>query len=200
MTDKAKKWQAKIWIGENFSEPVVIYAETLTKMRLTAMTWLQENKPVKFSNLSPDIERESVQTGYYAQASGSRKPKFPVPVHWSIFKRTEPKSDSEWYYVTLGWGYPKVFDTFENAVDHFVKHTLIIDKGPDYQETLFVAGDIKLHLIKKTQRESDEYVINQMIQRGWCILGTEIELDEEYQYEISRKVIFVLGHVEEDAT
>lgn len=68
---------------------------------------------------------------------------------------------------------PEHLHDFEEAVEHFVTCTLIPEKGPDYRSKAIVGDNFRLPLLEKILREGDEYPINDLIQRGWHIIGLE---------------------------
>ena len=84
----------------------------------------------------------------------------------------------------------------ESLIAHFVRDAMIIEKGPDYQEVALTESSFPLHMIRIIKRESEELLVNDMLRRGWYIVGLEFD---ETRYPTSRKAIFVLGHTERNA-
>jgi len=86
------------------------------------------------------------------------------------------------------------------AVDHFVTTTLIPEKGPDYRSKAMVGDNFRLPMLEKVLRESEEYRINDLIQRGWHIIGLEYQGEPSITGELmNRHAIFVMGHPEVEA-
>jgi len=192
MPDEPKRWQASIWIGEKADQPVVIYGESLPKLRAAARHWLRENKPLFFGNASPGYEiTRRVNYGY------SDGTKMATPV-------TQEPLEKGWYWVEgeVDYWYPaRGPEDFDSVVSHFVERTMIPEKGPDYQEVAVVEGELQLHLIKTIRRETDGLHVNDLLQRGWHVIALEYSADTDRSGMVSnRRVVFVLGHPEEGAS
>jgi hypothetical protein len=92
---------------------------------------------------------------------------------------------------------PKRLRDFEEAVEHFVSHTIIPEKGPDYRSKAMVGDNFRLPLLEKILREGDEHPINDLIQQGWHIIGLEYKGELSMTGELmNRQAIFVMGHPE----
>ena len=196
MSGELRHWQTKIWIGEKFDQPVTLHAESLIKLQTMAAAWLKENKLLEFGNASPDYEFSKRVN--YAYSDGTRKAAFPLRSFW----RGETLEEG-WHYVEGAHpsSLPTHADDFEHVVEHFVRHAMIPEKGPDYKEVALVEGNLQLHRIKTIRREKEEIQVSDMLQRGWYIIALEYEGKTDYLGErlVSRKAVFVLGHPEENA-
>ena len=198
MTDNTQRWQTKIWIGEKVDEPVTLYGKSLKNLEEVATTWLRENKPQAFGNAPPEFDLS--KRFNYAYSDGTKVPAFPLGKF--LAGEAEPL-DEGWYGVSGASGYPWLdhFKDFEEVVSHFIEHSLIPEKGPDFKEIALVEGNLPLHLIKTIKRESKELQINDMLQRGWHIIAIEYSgRTTDYSEKlVERKATFVLGHSEENA-
>ena len=188
MIDKPKRWQMQIWTGSKFDQPIAIYAEELSQLPMATMKWLKENPLSNFSNASPDqnISRRIS----YSYSDGTKRVALPL----SAFFKGETL-DEGWWYVQGGYGRPNRLDSYDEVVEHLVRHGLLPQKGPDYQELTLVENQIPLHLIKTVRRESEELQANEMLYRGWYIIALEFDgkLDMFDEKIVSRKTVFVLA-------
>jgi hypothetical protein len=191
-----RRWQARIEIGkegwgEVYYQTTYVYEETIDKLREAAHKYLCERKPDHFRNGGDHIVG---RTTYFYSVKG-REYEF------------EPKDLTEgWWYreEILGRDHvknlsfqPQKLHDFEEAVEHFVTCTLIPEKGPDYRSKAMVGDNFRLPLLEKVLREGNEHPINDLIQRGWHIIGLEYMGELSMTGELmNRKAIFVMGHPE----
>jgi very-short-patch-repair endonuclease len=220
--DEPKQWQASIWVGEMADQPVIVFGESLAKLRAAASDWLRENKPSFFSNASPehDETKRPIERFYYSYWDGtnvrigSEEAWYePIPVEpevesedWLSELPKERKLRSEgWYLIRPAGEYstpePESFEDFDSMISHFVELAMIPEKGPDYQEVAIMGGELQLHLIKTVWHEGIESYVNDLLQRGWHIIALEYEGRTDERGMLSnRQVVFVLGHPEENAS
>jgi hypothetical protein len=159
-------------------QPVTIYAESHAKLREMVRQWLNDNKPLLFGNASPSYEITR-RVNYSYSPEGWR---------WV-------KGDAD------DWVPPQQLWDFDGVVNHFVEEAMIVEKGPGYQG-IVIGDELQLHLVKTIKRESDERRANDMLRRGWCIIGLEYKGSTDWgdRNLVERRVIFVLGHPEENAS
>jgi hypothetical protein len=135
------------------------------------------------------------KTYYYSyEAEDDEAPeKKPIEAAWWYKRESLVRGQvQESFYGSL-----QRLNSFEEAVDHFVAFALIPEKGPDYHSQAMVGNNLRLPLLEKILRETEEHPVNDLIQRGWHIVALE------YRGELSmtgglmnRKAIFVMGHPE----
>jgi hypothetical protein len=191
MPNEKKRWLAKIWIGDKVDQPVVVYGESIAKLREAAGKWLEENKPPTFSNASPQDKVQGRRVRYYYQ-DVVKEPRSPFE---------EPRGKG-WYRISAGpYSTEEGPNDFENVVSHFVERSVVPEKGPNYEEVMVVDGEFQLHLVKTIRREKEETNVHDLLQRGWCLIGIEYEgFVDGNEILISRETKFVLGHPEENAS
>ncbi len=194
-----RRWQARIEIvdeidWEDVYQTTYVYGETTDQLREAARTYLLnlEERPRLFSNGGDHIVGR--KTYFYS---------FELEDDESSKKNWEP----EWWYqgqsLVRGqiqesfYGPPEKLKSFEEAVDHFVRFALIPEKGPDYHSKAMVGNNLRLALLEKILRETEEHPLNDLIQRGWHIVALEYRGELSMTGElINRKAIFVMGHPE----
>jgi len=84
---------------------------------------------------------------------------------------------------------------FESVIDHYIKHSLLPEKGPDYRESAVAGGILQLHMIRTVLNEVREDLINSYLQRGWYIIG----LGHRVTTDGDQYITYALGHPEEKA-
>ncbi len=196
MSDKPKRWQTRIWTGEMYDEPVMVYGESLVDLRKAAGEWLMRNRPPRIGNTHPTYELS--RRVNYLYSDGTDIPRS----EWDMDK--EPRAG--WYYVIGGeYRYPQYLGDIEETTAHFLKDAIIIEKGPDYVEIpLYKKGELDLSRVKTVRRAEDTLEVNDLLQRGWQIIEFEYEGQKVSRYMgddeiVQRRTIFVLGHPEENA-
>jgi hypothetical protein len=202
MLEEPKRWQVRIWTGDEVDQPVTICGESIGKLREAVAEWLESNKPTRFGNAHPDYE--ITRRVNYAYSDGINMPPFREVVNTQTKQLERRPLEEGWYWVRGEvdyWSNPQRLRDFGDVISRFIRDAMIVEKGPDYREVVFVDGKFQLHLIRTVQRESKELLVNDMLQRGWYIIGLEYKgnLDRTDQMS-SRDIIFVLGHPEENAS
>lgn len=194
----ARRWQARIEIGQEswgeevFYDTTYVFGDTIEKLRGAARKYLRERNPRHFSNGGDQIIGRTV---YFHTTKG-------------IAYEFEPEDLAEgWWYreeilerdqvKQFPFQAPKRLRDFEDAVKHFISHTIIPEKGPDYRSKAMVGDNFRLPLLEKILREGEEHPINDLIQRGWHIIGLEYKGELSMTGELmNRQAIFVMGHPE----
>ena len=197
MSASAKRWQARIEIGEEIGweaeyQTNFIYGETIEILRAAARRFLLAKKPDRFRNGGDHIIGRT--TYFYFNGKG-----LDLEFQMENFERG-------WWYqeesmttdqVNKASFKPKRLLGFEEAVEHLVTSTLIPEKGPDYRSKAMVGDNFRLPLLEKILREGEAHPINDLIQRGWHIIGLEYKGELSMTGElINRQAVFVMGHPE----
>jgi hypothetical protein len=194
--EKTKCWQTKIWIGADSDQPMTIFGATLTELRQAVTAWLQENKPLFFSN-APSSYEYSRRVNYF-YSDGTRVPIVPL----RRGGEDNPPLEEGWYYVAGAspYSWPQHCEDFDETVRHFVTQSMIIEKGPAYREIPLTESGFPVYLVKSVKRERNIQKVNDLLQQGWNVLALEFD---EYQDgpgpSVRRTTIFLLGHAEENA-
>lgn len=200
MTTQSKRWQTRIDISEEvvnadidtrpIQEIVYVYGETIDQLRQAAREYLFTRKPKSFSNVGDHL---AGQFEYYYQegtTSGQEEDGW-VRYDTELIGR---KNQRDIYCP------PEKMESFEEVVEHFVQVAFIPEKGPSYTSKAFVGSDIRLPLLERIMRETEEYLINDLIQRGWHIIALEYKGELSLTGELTnRKAVFVMGHPEVQA-
>ena len=93
--------------------------------------------------------------------------------------------------------HPFYLESLELAVENFIEIALIPHKGPDYQSRAMVDKQLQLPLLEAVIREAEDYVLNDLLRRGWQVLALEYKGEVSRIGELTnRKAIFVLGHAD----
>lgn len=191
--EKSKVWQTKIWTGKKYEIPITVYGSSLVNLRDNAQKWLIENPLLDFCNASPSSSTSNRVS--YVYSDGTLQPALPLADFYN-----NKTLDEGWHYVNYGFGRPRRLGSYDEVIKHFVKETLIFEKGPDYKEIPHVENDIPLHFFHSIKRETNEDKINDMLQRGWLIIAIEFDGSTSYDDKlVKRSAKFVLGHTEENA-
>jgi len=195
-----KRWQAKIEIGIT-SKPIEIFGETIPDLDTRVGYRLLSERPTYFSNVSDHLTEKFV----YFYSYGMRvDPFIPIPPEvagelpegwWCQEMRMLDGQAQESPYLS-----PMSLESLEEAVEHFREFALIPEKGPDYRSPAIVGSELRLHLLERVLRESDEHPMNDLILRGWHIVALEYKGELNISGELmNRKAIFVMGHPEAKA-
>lgn len=203
MSAATKRWQAPIEIGvyagETFSYRThYVYGKTLSALRSAAYAYLSNEKPARFCNTGDHIVGRLTYFYYYEGMENEGGTSFPerqlTPGWWYV------KEHVIHGHIEHVWHSPEKLESFEDAINHFVTHALIPEKGPDYQSRALIGNNLRLALVERVVREGDEYPINDLIQRGWHIVALEYQGELSMTGELmNRKAIFVMGHPEAQA-
>lgn len=173
MPPTARRWQARIEIGEEgwgvvYYQATYVYGETIDKLRVAARKYLRGRNPQHFSNGGDHIVG---RTTYFYSMKGTEYEFEPKDLAEGWWFREEVRDRD--HVEQLPFQPPVQLHNFEDAVEHFVSCTLIPEKGPDYRSKAIVGDNFRLPLLEKILREGNEYPINDLIQRGWHIIGLE---------------------------
>lgn len=198
MSAAVRRWQARIEIGEEVDwqmeyQTAYVHGETVDILREAARRFLLHRKPDRFRNGGDHIVGRT--TYFYSNGEG---------MDIEFGSRDLEKG---WWYQQESLATDQVKESlfysperligFEDAVKHFVTYTLIPEKGPDYRSKAMVGNNFRLPLLEKILREGEEHPINDLIQRGWHIIGLEYKGELSMTGELmNRKAIFVMGHPE----
>ncbi len=171
-----QNWQTTIYVGDYPGEPVTLYGATQQELCRVVREWLLANKPTHFWNVAPDHPSDHFHE--YYQTS-----------------EPESKRDSRRTY----WSTPQ---GFEKALEHFANNGMVITKGPDQLifERITPGRGLDLDQVRTVRRVEDSDIVNEMIGRGWHIIGLEYRGETEDNGSlVSRTAVFVMGHEEENA-
>ena len=197
MLTTARRWQAQIEIGkesrgEVYYQTTYVYGPTIDKLRVAAGRYLREQHPEHFGNGGDYLTGRTIYFHSYKGIEYEFEPKDFAEGWWyreEILSRDPVKP--------LIFKPPVRLGIFGDAVHHFVNCTLIPEKGPDFRSKAMVGDNFRLPLLEKILREGDEHPINDLIQRGWHIIGLEYKGELSMTGElINRQAIFVMGHPE----
>jgi len=201
MSDELKRWQVSVWIGKDMDQPVTIYGDSIDELQHAVGNWLRKNDFTRLGNAHPDYE--ITRRFNYAYSDPQSAPLYRKFLDAKEHKWGQESMPEGWYWVqgdTDYWHDPQRLNDIESLITHFVHDAMIIEKGPDYQEVALTESNFPLHLISTVKRESKELLVNDMLQRGWYIVGLEYESEQDRTHQMtSRKIIFVLGHTEQNA-
>lgn len=191
-TSGLKSWQARIWTGDGFDVPNIVYGDSLASLRGNAKKWLNKETPKEISNLSPTAGLRSRVSIVYSD--GSLLPAFPRKSYYG--KKT---LEEGWHYVEAEFSDVQGLDGFQEVVEKIIRN-IVPEKGPDYKEIALVEGKIQLYLLRTIKREESIEQVNDCLQRGWYIIAIEFDGHVDIRERlVSSKTIFVLGHPEDSA-
>jgi hypothetical protein len=200
MTAVSRKWQAQIEIGDDHDldlsyRSVCVYGETVKALHAAARAYLLRKGLARFR--SPGDQLVGRTTYFYSRGI----PRYDVAYYQG------PLLAKGWWYQkeTVIYGTPhepvshppEKLESFEAAIDHFIVHALIPEKGPDYRSRAVVGSELRLPFLERVLREGDEEPINDLIKRGWHIIALEYKGELSMTGELlNRKAVFVMGHPE----
>ena len=207
MPTTVRQWQARFLIEPSSSDghvplqDICLYGTSADELRQTVSAYLREKKPTFFSNRGDHV------VGHMMYIHSDRKSLSPtslgedkqwLPEGWWFQQEPSSSNQISWY---LADPQPlQILNNFESAVDHFMTYALILERGPDYQSKAIVKGDFRLPFLEKVLRETEEHLVNNLIERGWHIIALEYQGELSMSGELTRReVIFVLGHAEAHA-
>src|SRR6266446_5045951 len=200
VSEAPKRWQARIEIGrysgEDFSYHAHdVYGETISALRSAAYAYLSQEKPARFCNTGDHIAGRLTYFYYYEgmeYEGGISFPEQHLTPGWWLLKESMLQG-----HIDQRWRSPEKLGSFVDAIKHFVANALIPEKGPEYQSRALVGNNLRLALVERVLRESEEYPINDLIRRGWHIVALEYKGELSMSGELlNRKAIFVMGHPE----
>ena len=194
---KSNQWQVRIemckLLARGFTyETNCVYGDTTDFLRQAVKAYLlYETKMLRFRNVGDHLVGR--MTYFYSNGVSHIEDLQPQPLErgwWCQKGRTVSRQIQESLKRS-----PEKLGSFEAAIDHFVANAMIPERGPDYHSKAIVGGEFQLNALEKTIRETEEYPVNDLIQRGWHIIAVE------YQSELTkdgvlmnRKACLVLGH------
>jgi hypothetical protein len=178
-------------------ETSYVYGETPEVLGPAVGTYLlYEKKLVRFHNVGDHLTGRLTYFYSDGMATVDTFQKQPLETGWWYQKETLIRGRLEDVLRQP----PVKLNSFEDAIDHFVAHALIPERGPDYQSKAMVGNELRLPLLEKILREAEEHSINDLIQRGWQIIAQEYKGELSITGELmTRKAIFVLGHADSQA-
>lgn len=198
MATPVLRWQTRIEIGEEIGwqieyQTTYVYGETIDMLRAAARRFLLDRKPDRFRNGGDYIAGRL--TYFYSKGSGSDTEFQSRDLQKGWWYQEESLTTDQIEKASLQS--PQRLIGFEEAVEHLVTCALIPEKGPDYRSRAMVGDNFRLPLLEKILREGDEHPINDLIQRGWHIIGLEYKGELSMTGELmNRQAIFVMGHPE----
>lgn len=205
-----RQWQTLIEVSDSpegymGTEKQCIYGETVDALLAAARAFLQERKPLYFSNIGDHVAgrfqyyysngellREDLSDDGVEDVGG----KGELPQGWWCKGQiAAPSSPYQYEYDSLGW-----LGNFERAIQHFIIRAVIPEKGPDYQSKALDESGLHLHLLQRILREKDEHVVNDLLRRGWYVFDLEHQEIPGTQEElVNYQTTFVLGHPDLEA-
>jgi hypothetical protein len=169
-----------------------VYGDTIVKLRGAARKYLLERNPEHFSNGGDHIIGRTI---YFYSTKGIAYEFEPEDLEEGWWYREEILDRDQ--VKQFPFQPPKRLRDFKAAVEHFVSHAIIPEKGPDYRSKAMVGDNFRLPMLEKILREGEEHPINDLIQRGWHIIGLEYKGELSMTGELmNRQAIFVMGHPE----
>ncbi len=206
-----RQWQTTIEVSDHPEEyfeveKKCIYGETVGALLVAVRAFLHERKPQYFSNGGDHITGRFQY--YYSDGELLRE----MVMEESETRRWEEELTKGWWCkelavmldavtvkqfeeASLGWS-----QSFEHAIQHFIRWAVIPERGPDYLPEALEDSSSQLHLLKRVLREKEEYVVNDLIRRGWSIIALEHQGTLGAKEElVNRHAVFVLGHADQEA-
>lgn len=201
MRTESKRWQVRIEVrlvlASGFRDHTsIVYGETPDILRPAAKAYLLYETLVSFSNVGDHL----IGRMSYFFSNGV----FPADEY------QEKTLESGWWYLredpiagdlleTVKRS-PEKLGSYEKAIDHYIEHALIPERGPEYQSKAIIDNELHLPLLEKIVREGEECPINDLIVRGWHVIALEYKGDLSLSGElVNRRAIFVLGHPDAQA-
>jgi hypothetical protein len=201
MHTESKRWQIRIEVWQiiasgNRNHTSTVYGETPDILRPAVKAYLLYEKLVRFSNMGDhligrmtyffsdgiisfdEFQEEPLERGWWCQLED------PIV---GLLQETAKRP-------------PEKLGSYEEAIDHYVAHALIPERGPEYQSKAIIDSELRLPLLEKIVREGEEYTINDLIVRGWHIIALEYKGELSMSGElVTRRAIFVMGHPDAQA-
>jgi len=204
----SKQWEVRFVIGlsrdsdgDGLDDVLIarLFGETVEALRQEVCTYLKEQQPDYFETFGDHI------TGCkcYMLSDGKSYP----PSGWTIDPEDFRRDEGWWVFskqLTSGVEtqdderpYPFYLGDLELAVENFIETAFIPCKGPDYQSRAMVDNQLQLPLLEAVVREAEDYLLNDLLRRGWQVLALEYKGEVSRMGELTnRKAIFVLGHAD----
>ena len=198
MLTELRRWQVRIETTEEndpIYEPWCIYGETIETLREAVHQFLREYELLRgFRNVGDHIAGRYIYAYSGAQFPLVDAQKRVLEVGWWVQK--QERVDGQLQKPSS----PARLADLRSALDHYDNHAFVPEKGPDYHSRALVGDDLRLALLEKVLRESNEYPTNDLILRGWHIIALEYKGELSIAGELlNRKAVFVMGHPEAQA-
>jgi len=208
MATTSKQWEMRFNIGlrrdpdDVATEDVYIaqlFGETVEALRQEVCAYLKEHQPNYFETFGDHI----VGGKCYMLSDGNTTP----PSDWTMSPELFRRAEGWWVLskkLTSGVESqdderpgPFYLGDFEVAVENFSETAFIPCKGPDYLSRAMVDNQLQLPLLEAVVREAEDYILNDLLRRGWQLLALEYKGEVSRIGELTnRKAIFVLGHAD----
>jgi hypothetical protein len=208
MPNLSKQWEVRFLIGlsrdsdDDDLDSVYIahlYGETVEALRQEVCAYLKEHEPNYFETFGDHISGLKC----YMLSDGEIDP----PGDWPMDPEAFRQSEGWWVFskkLTSGQEtkdderlFPSFLGDLECAVENFIETAFIPQKGPDYQSLGMVDNQLQLPLLEAVVREAEDYLLNDLLRRGWQVLALEYKGEVSRIGELTnRKAIFVLGHAD----
>ena len=205
-----RQWQTLIEVsdtaeGHRDTEKKCIYGETVDVLLSATRAYLQERKPLYFSNIGDHVAGRFQY--YYSDGDLLRDDLSDDGVE--VVRGKGPLSEGWWCKVQVAAPhslYHYEFDglgclnNFEQVIQHFLRWAAIPGKGPDYQLNILDESGLRFYLLQRILREHDEHVVNDLIRRGWYVVDLEHQEIPGTQAEVvNHQTTFILGHPDLEA-
>jgi hypothetical protein len=208
MATASKQWEMRFIIGlrsdpdDVASEDVSIaqlFGETVEALRQEVCAYLKGHQPNYFETFGDHI----IGCKCYMLSDGNTYPPSDWTMNPEVFRSTEG-----WWVLSkkLTSGVespdearpgPFYLGDYELAVENFIETAFIPCKGPDYQSWAMVDNQLQLPLLEAVVREAEDYVLNDLLRRGWQLLALEYKGEVSRMGELTnRKATFILGHAD----
>lgn len=208
MITTSKQWEMRFIVGlrkdpdDQASEDVSIarlFGETVEALRQEVYAYLKEHQPNYFETFGDHI----VGGKCYMLSDGIIYPPSGWAMNPEIFRRDE----GWWVFskrLTSGAEtpdderpYPFYLGDLEHAIENFIETAFIPCKGPDHQSRAMIDNQLQLPLLEAVVREVEDYLLNDLLRRGWQLLALEYKGELSRIGELTnRKAVFVLGHAD----
>jgi hypothetical protein len=192
-------------------EPITVVGDrSLGDVASNVLTMLESRSHAAlcFANTDPDntLHRCHIYCNVTAEATHARMP--PAPRWMREYSRLDeltPVRDGWWHTLAdpneRQWEQPwEHLGTLADAVAHFARHALIIERGPGWFDPFDDDETLPLHLMRTVQTFDTQAKANDALQRGWYLLGIEYRGTTDERGDLrDRAARYVLGHTEEHA-
>ena len=201
MRTESKRWQVRIEvrmvIASGFRDHTsIVYGETPDILRPAVKAYLLYEKLVRFSNVGDHlIGRMTYFFSNGAYPADEFQQETLERGWWYL--REDPTAGDLLETVKRS---PEQLGSYEKAIDHYIEHALIPERGPEYQSKAIIDNELRFYLLEKIVRKGEEYPINDLIVRGWHVIAIEYKGEFSISGElVNRRASFVLGHPDAQA-
>lgn len=204
MNTQRRQWQTSVYRDSDLAPEealVTIYGATLAQLAANFVAWMVAKQPPVF--WFQEIRGKSLLQStpvkvFPAQDAGYYDPPFldDATERQQVYKAGDwvLERDDSW----SGWGGENdVYATIEEAA-RAIAPILDFKKGPDFQDLALQDGGLSLHLIRKTVQVGTSELTNELLTRGWYIIGRNVSLEQDFG-GTAQTTYFILGHPDEDA-